>query len=159
MIRKTGVLYACKIVIEAAIRYMKRYAKAYLGAAKTEEDPVRSEELREIAEIIDKVSTEKPETFREAIQLVWLTHLITNTGLGSALSFAKFDQYMYPFYRRDIELGRITFDEARDLVCMLYLKCNGPDAYCTEYGFRRIRCQRWHANEFTKVLPCRSQGH
>ncbi|MGI6039850.1 MAG: pyruvate formate lyase [Clostridiales bacterium] len=144
---------ACKIVIEAAIRYMKRYAKAYLGAAKTEEDPVRSEELREIAEIIDKVSTEKPETFREAIQLVWLTHLIANTGLGSALSFAKFDQYMYPFYRRDIELGRITFDEARDLVCMLYLKCNEPKMRTVQsmaLGGLDAKGEST-ANEFTKV--------
>ncbi|MDR2530449.1 MAG: hypothetical protein LBC65_02775, partial [Oscillospiraceae bacterium] len=117
---------SCKIVIEASIRYMKRYAKAYADAAKSEPDAKRSEELREISMIIDRVSTEKPETFREAIQLAWLSHLIANTGLGAALSFAKFDQYMYPFYARDIELGRTTFEEARDLVAMLYLKCNEP---------------------------------
>jgi len=117
---------SCKIAIEASIRYMKRYADAYADAAATEKDSVRAAELREIATIIEKVSTEKPETFREAIQLAWLSHLIANTGLGSALSFAKFDQYMYPFYKRDIELGRTTFEEARDLVSMLYLKCNEP---------------------------------
>ncbi|MGI6576865.1 MAG: pyruvate formate lyase family protein [Eubacteriales bacterium] len=144
---------ACKIVIEAAIRYMKRYARAYADAAETEPDAERAEELREIASIIDKVSTEKPETFREAIQLVWLTHLIANTGLGSALSFAKFDQYMYPFYKRDIELGRITFEQARDLVCMLYLKCNEPKMRTVQsmaLGGLNAKGEST-ANEFTKV--------
>jgi len=144
---------ACKIVIEAAIRYMKRYARAYADAAEAEQDAERARELREIAAVIDKVSTEKPETFREAIQLVWLTHLIANTGLGSALSFAKFDQYMYPFYKRDIEAGRITFEEARDLVCMLYLKCNEPKMRTVQsmaLGGLNARGEST-ANDFTKV--------
>jgi formate C-acetyltransferase len=144
---------SCKIVIEASIRYMKNYAKAYADAARDEKDAGRAEELREISLIIGKVSTEKPETFREAIQLAWLSHLIANTGLGAALSFAKFDQYMYPFYKRDIDEGRTSFEEARDLVCMLYLKCNEPKMRTVQsMALAGLNAKgESTANDFTKV--------
>ncbi|MDR0819261.1 MAG: hypothetical protein LBN43_06795 [Oscillospiraceae bacterium] len=132
---------------------MKNYAKAYADAAKTEKDSERAEELREISLIIEKVSTDKPETFREAIQLAWLSHLIANTGLGAALSFAKFDQYMFPFYQRDIENGLTTFEEARDLVAMLYLKCNEPKMRTVQsMALAGLDANgESTANEFTKV--------
>jgi formate C-acetyltransferase len=116
----------CAIAIRAAIRYIKRYAEAYRLAAASEPDPARTAELTDISEILNKIATEKPDTFREAIQLVWISHLIANTALGSALSFARFDQYLYPFYARDIARGSITFEEAKELVCCLYLKVNEP---------------------------------
>ncbi|MEI3526472.1 MAG: pyruvate formate lyase family protein [Eubacteriales bacterium] len=53
----------------------------------------------------EEVSTEKPDTFVEALELVWLTQLIGNLEGGSALSLARFDQYMYPFYEKDMEEG------------------------------------------------------
>ncbi len=143
----------CKIAINAAIRYIRRYAQTYLDASKNEKDPERAAELVQISDILNKVSTEKPDSFREAIQLVWITHLIANTALGSALSFARFDQYLYPFYIRDIERGAITFDEAKELVCCLFLKVNEPKMRTVQSMVLAGTTPdgRDGANEFTRV--------
>lgn len=79
-----------------------------------------------MARIMKKVSTEKPDTFVEALELVWLTQLIGNLEGGSALSLARFDQYMYPFYEKDMEEGRLTEEKAFEWMCALYLKLNEP---------------------------------
>lgn len=117
---------ATKIAIEAAIRYIKRYAGVYQIAAGNESDRGRAAELEEIASMLERVSTGKATSFREAMQLVWITHIIANTALGSALSFARFDQYMYPFYKADREAGKITEDEACELIAHMFIKVNEP---------------------------------
>jgi pyruvate-formate lyase len=76
--------------------------------------------------ICRKIAAQPPETFREALQLLWLVHVIANIGGGSALSFARFDQYMVPFYRRDTERGALTRDEAKMLLSCMWHKVNEP---------------------------------
>ena len=118
---------SAKISIEAAIRYIYRYADTVLkesSSPDTEES--RAKELREMADVIQKIAEGKPETFREAMQLMWMVHIIANTGGGSALSFARFDQYMYPFYERDIEKGIMTREEAAEIISCMWLKVNEP---------------------------------
>ena len=117
---------AASLSIEAAIRYIRRYADAYQCAAAAEADAVRTAELRGIADRLSTVSTQGASSFREAMQLMWITHIIANTALGSALSFARFDQYMYPFYSMDREKGIISDDEVRELIAHMILKVNEP---------------------------------
>jgi len=117
---------AAKISVEAAMRYIQRYADVYLKAAEGTSDTARAAELREIAGILRTVATERASNFREAMQLMWITHIIANTALGSALSFARFDQYMLPFYRADRQAGTITDDQARELIAHMILKVNEP---------------------------------
>ena len=94
------------------------------AAAPAESD--RAGELRRIADMLDRVSTEKAAGFREAMQLMWITHIIANTNLGSALSFGRFDQYMRPFYEADRDAGLITEGEARELIAHMIVKINEP---------------------------------
>ena len=116
-----------RIAIEAAIRFVERYADTLLAYRDWPGvDGTRARELTEMAGVCRKVAAQPPETFREAIQLVWLVHLIANIGDGAALSFARFDQYLYPFYARDIERGALTREEAKALVSCLWLKVNEP---------------------------------
>ena len=117
---------AVKISLEAVIRYIKRYSMEYSKAAVAEKDPERAAELDDIAKILEKVSLEKAGSFREAMQLVWITHIIASVNMGSALSFARFDQYMYPFYKVDKEKNKITREEARELIAHMILKINEP---------------------------------
>jgi formate C-acetyltransferase len=117
---------AARISVQAAIRYIKRYAAAYREAAETERDAGRARELTVIAETLEKVAVEKADSFREAMQLMWITHIIANTALGSALSFGRFDQYMYPFYKTDMASGAITSGEVQALLCCMMLKVNEP---------------------------------
>ena len=117
---------SCKIVMEGVSAFIRRYAAAAAEAAKHTECPTRRAELEAMSKVMEKVSTGKPETFTEAIELVWLFQLIGNLFGGSALSLSRFDQYMYPFYRHDIETGAITLERVRELICSLYLKLNEP---------------------------------
>ena len=117
---------AARISVLAAIRYIRRYAAAYRKAAENESDAGRAGELAAIAETLEKVSVEKADSFREAMQLMWITHIIANTSLGSALSFGRIDQYMYPFYAADMASGAISAGEVRDLLCCMMLKVNEP---------------------------------
>lgn len=78
-------------------------------------------ELLEISRICDKISMNKPDTLHEALQLVWLIHLSFLYENRYAMALGRFDQYLYPFYKNDIDNGFITNDEAVDLIaCTLY---------------------------------------
>lgn len=116
----------CKIVMEAVSDYIHRYAEKAAAKAEETQDSTRREELRQMAAVMEKISTQKPETFTEAIELVWMIQLIGNIFGGSALSLSRFDQYMYPFYKHDIEAGTITVGRVRELICSLYMKLNEP---------------------------------
>lgn len=117
------------ITIDAVIGFFKRYAQTArdLAASGTVSER-RSRELLEMAEVTEKVSHDKPETFRQALQLVWLMYLISNiqTPIGSCNSYARFDQYMGPFYQADLEAGRITEEEALLYIGNLFCKINEP---------------------------------
>lgn len=81
-------------------------------------DPVRRRELDEIARICAKVPLKPAETLQEALQSLWITHMaVCLEGLNSAVSFGRIDQYLYPFYRADIQAGRIDREKALELLC------------------------------------------
>lgn len=114
-----SVIIACEGIITIAHRYA---AKAREMAA-AEKDPVRKEELLHIAANCDYVPENPPRTFYEAIQFVWFTQwggIISENPLS--LNPGRFDQYMYPFYKADLEAGRITEDEAQELIEALWIK-------------------------------------
>jgi formate C-acetyltransferase len=116
-----------RIAMRAAIDFIGRYAHTLRERAQDPDvSDARSSELREMADVLQKVSTERPETFREGVQLVWILHIIANIGGGSAMSFARFDEYMGPLYEADREAGRISEDQARELLACVWLKVNEP---------------------------------
>ncbi|MGD2174325.1 MAG: pyruvate formate lyase family protein [Candidatus Brocadiaceae bacterium] len=118
---------ASGIAVDAAIRFIERYADTLLREAEQgSAGDGRAEELREMAGVCRKVATGQPETFREALQLLWLVHVAANVGGGSALSFARFDQYMWPFYERDRAAGTLTREQAKTLLSCMWLKVNEP---------------------------------
>lgn len=108
------------IVFEAWVRFANRYADLAERMAQGEEDPVRKAELLEMARICRKVPYEPAETFREAMQSFWFTFLMVCPSPTSTAG--RFDQYMYPFYRRDIDEGRITDDEVLELLEIMRCK-------------------------------------
>ncbi len=118
---------SARIALEAAIAFIRRYAGILLAVSERPgTDAARAQELREMAAVCRKVADGAPETFREALQLLWLVHVIANIGGGSALSFARFDQYMHPFYKKDLDDGTITREEAKALLSCMWLKVNEP---------------------------------
>jgi len=122
---KRGPIYdAVRIVCEGLLDFSGRLAQEADRMAGDEKDPIRYLELREIARICRKVPAVPAETFQEALQSLWLTHMaICLESLNSAISFGRVDQYLYPYYRRDLEDGRITPDAARELLLCFTAKC------------------------------------
>ena len=102
------------IVFEAWVRFAHRYADLCDALAAEEKDPVRAGELREMARICRKVPEYPAETFREALQSFWFTFLMVCPSPTSTAG--RFDQYMYPYYRKDIDEGRITDGEVLELL-------------------------------------------
>ena len=114
---------AVLIVLDAVRRFAERYSVLAAEMAEREMDPVRQAELREMSRICAKVPYEPADSFREAVQSVWFIQLILQIeSNGHSLSYGRFDQYMYPYYKADIESGRITEDEALELLTCLWIK-------------------------------------
>ncbi len=116
---------AALIAIDAAIRFARRYADR-LDREAGGEAGQRQRELTEMAAVCRRVADRAPGTFREALQLLWLVHVAANIDGGSALSFARLDQYLHAFYRRDLDEGVLTRDDAFELLACMWLKVNEP---------------------------------
>lgn len=113
------------IAVRAVIRFIERYAVS-LELEKETADIKRATELQEMADICRKIAKKKPASFREGLQLVWMLHVIGNLAGGSALSFARFDQYMHCLYEDDLNKGVITRQDAAQLLSCVWLKINEP---------------------------------
>ena len=119
-VEKRNFWEATIIVFEAWVRFANRYAVLCDKLADEEKDAKRAAELREMARICRKVPNEPAETFREAMQSFWFTFLMVCPSPTS--SAGRFDQYMYPFYRKDIDEGRITDEEVLELLEIMRVK-------------------------------------
>ena len=109
------------IVFEAWVRFANRYADLAEKMAAEEKDEKRAAELKEMARICRKVPYEPADSFREALQSFWFTFLMCCPS--PTTSAGRFDQYMYPFYKKDIEAGIITDDEVLELLEIMRCKC------------------------------------
>ncbi|MFQ5999995.1 MAG: formate C-acetyltransferase/glycerol dehydratase family glycyl radical enzyme, partial [Candidatus Bathyarchaeia archaeon] len=110
---------------EAVINYAHRYAQKAMEMAKEEKDPTRKEELTKIAEISKRVPAKPPRNFHEALQFVWFTQVaLHQENYEQAISMGRIDQYLYPYYKKDVEAGILDFEKAVELVGCLWIKTN-----------------------------------
>jgi len=124
-LKKIHLLQAMSLCCDAAIRFAERYAEEAERLAAAESDPDRCAELERIAEICRWVPAHPARTFQEALQSFWYVHLILNLETNSyAIGPGRFDQYMYPYYRADIDAGRLTRAQASELLACLWIKFN-----------------------------------
>lgn len=114
---------AVLIVLKAVRNFANRYSVLAKDLAEKELNQKRKIELLEISRICSKVPYEPAETFQEAVQSVWFIQLILQIeSNGHSLSYGRFDQYMYPYYNRDIKNGTIKESEALELLTCLWIK-------------------------------------
>ncbi len=114
---------AVLIVLEAVRNFANRYSVLAKDLAEKELNQERKIELLEISRICSKVPYEPAETFQEAVQSVWFIQLILQIeSNGHSLSYGRFDQYMYPYYNRDIKNDTIKESEALELLTCLWIK-------------------------------------
>ena len=124
-LKKYQFYKAARITLDAACRFAERYAGFAETLAEAERDSNRKEELQKIAATCRKVPAGPAGTFFEALQsiyFVWMVIMLEGWGHGN--SFGRPDQYLYYFYKKDMAEGRLTVDEARELIGLLYIKAN-----------------------------------
>jgi len=118
--KQAAFLRSIIIVLDALRDFALRYLSLAAQKAEAETDPGRKEELQKISEVCRNITERPPETFHEALQIHWLTHLANHTQ--GAHQMGRFDQYMWPFLEGDLEAGRLTEEEARELLDSLWFK-------------------------------------
>ena len=127
---KQEELKAMRISAEGIIRFAERYAKKARKLAQVEADIQRKTELEDIAEICSFVPSHAPRNFREALQAYWFVHLgvITELNTWDALSPGRLDQHLLPFYKKGLEEGTLTEEQARELLQCFWVKFNNQPA-------------------------------
>jgi formate C-acetyltransferase len=121
-LKKIPFLEGVVLAMDAAADIGKAYAARARELAGTEKDAERRSELLEIAEVCDWVPANPARTLREAMQsyyFAWLTLLWEGWG-----SQGRADQYLYPYYEKDVREGRLTREQAQELIDCYIIKLN-----------------------------------
>lgn len=121
---KMEELKAMDICCDAVIILGERYHEMAVEKAAAETDPKRKAELEQIAKNLEVVPAHKPQTFWQAIQLYWFTHLAVTTELNpwDAFSPGRLDQHLNPYYEADVEAGILDDEHALELLECLWVK-------------------------------------
>ena len=123
--KKSRFLEAVMISCDAAIEYARRYARLALKEAEECTDSVRKRELLQIAQNCANVPEKGATGFYEACQSFWFVQqLLQIESSGHSISPGRFDQYMYPYYQKDMESGKITREFAQELMDCIWVKLN-----------------------------------
>ncbi len=142
-LHKSYFYRAVLIAIEAIATFAARYAELAEKLAATEKDETRRRELTRMSNALRRVPIEPASTFYEAIQGVWLVHLALQIeSNGHSLSYGRMDQFLNPYYERDMKAGLISEDEVLELMTNLWLKT---------YAINKIR--PWSHTRFSAGSP------
>ena len=134
---KKPFLQAISIVSDAIITWAKRHAVLAQAIADAEKDPQRKKELQTIADICRRMPEHPATTFHEAVQSQWFTQMFSRLEqkTGTIISNGRMDQYLYPYYERDLENGTLTEESALELVeCMWVGMAQFIDLYISPTG-------------------------
>lgn len=116
---------ASVIALEALLSFADRYADLAMSMADAATDVKKREELYRIAEICRNVPRRPAQTFREAFQSYWFAYLaLVFDDSGIEIPFGRLDQILWPYYRDDLAAGRLTEDEATELVEAFFIKAS-----------------------------------
>ena len=116
---------AVVIAMNAALSYIKRFGELADRQAKEERDEKRRKELLVIKEMCTHLMEGKAESFYEAVETVYLTHLLMMIeSNGHSFSFGRFDQYIYPYYQADLEAGILTKEKALEIITHFFIMTN-----------------------------------
>ena len=128
--QKREQLKAMAIAADGLILFAERHANALKELASKETDTARKRELQEMAAICEHVPAKAPETFHQALQHYWFVHLgvISEYNTWDSFNPGRLDRHLLPFYRRDIDLGILTEERARELLQAFWVKFNNQPA-------------------------------
>jgi pyruvate formate-lyase/glycerol dehydratase family glycyl radical enzyme len=119
---KSDFYEAMHITLEGIRKLILRYSEKAAEVARQEKGEVK-ERFDQMSKDLFHISGSAPETFRQAIQLAWFIHMISDCD-----SFGRFDQYLFPFFKTDIACGRLDMEEALELIEGFWIKIDEDGA-------------------------------
>jgi formate C-acetyltransferase len=115
------------IMLKASKKYILRYAKLAKDKSLVEKNSKRKQELEIMAENCFTIAGGTPKTFWQALQLFnFATTLILIEGNGHSISYGRVDQWLFPYYKKDMKKGNLTKEFALELIEVQYVKMNNP---------------------------------
>jgi len=121
--RKKTFYESVVICAEAVITFAERYSRLAAEMAESAVSEERARELREIAEVTSQVPAKPAHTFREALQSFWFTYLaLMQLDYSPEIPVCRLDQYLYPYYKRDMKDGALSPEAAAELIGELFIK-------------------------------------
>ncbi len=127
---KKEELTAMKISAQALISFAKRHVEELNNLALSESNTQRKSELKQMAEICQRIPANAPRTFWEALQYYWFVHVgvITETNPWDSFNPGRLDQHLYPFYKKQRDAGELTKEQATELLQAFWVKFNNHPA-------------------------------
>ena len=127
---KEQELMGMSLAIDAVLTLAKRYSDCLTQRAANEQDAVRRQELETLSAVCKHVPAYAPRTFHEALQAYWFVHLavITELNVWDSYNPGRLDQHLYPFYKRELEAGTLTEEQAKELLQCFWVKFNNQPA-------------------------------
>jgi len=123
--KRSHFLKAVIMSCDATVEYAERYADLAEEMASTESDAVRKQELLQISRNCRNVPANGANGFYEACQSFWFIQMLIQTeSSGHSISPGRFDQYMYPYFKKDYDAGKLTLDFAQELMDCIWVKLN-----------------------------------
>ncbi len=134
---KLPFLQALITVSDAIVLWANRHADLAEHLAQSESEPARKSELLQIAAVARRVPAYPAESFREAVQSQWFVQMFSRIEqkTGTVISNGRMDQYLYPYYKKDIDAGILTDQQAQELLeCEWVAMSQFVDLYLSETG-------------------------
>ena len=129
---------AVSISLTGVLTYIHRFGPYLRAKASVCEDPRRKEELLAMALMADTLMEQGARSFHEGCETAYLIHMLQMIeSNGHSFCYGRFDQYMYDLYRSDIEQGRITEDQALEIVTHMFIMNSGNNKV-RPYGHTRF---------------------
>ena len=127
---KEQELKAMEIAADALILFAERHAEKARELAEVEKNPQRKKELEKITAVCSHVPAHPPRDFWEALQMYWFVHLgvIIELNVWDSFNPGRLDQHLYPFYKKDLEEGKLTKEFAKELLECFWIKFNNHPA-------------------------------
>lgn len=122
--KRAKYLHGLEMICESNIRYIQRYAALAQDSADKTDDLLEKERFMNIKECCENIATKPPQSYVEAVQWIYFAVLF-DRSVGHGNGYGRIDLYLIDFYKKDMAAGIITREEARELVCEIYMKLRG----------------------------------
>ena len=111
---------AVEMVYQATIELAKRFS--HLARRMIPDFPAHEPRLRAIADACDRVPAHSPQTFYETLQFIWFMQIMIEIEGESPMSLGHFDRMLFPYYQADMDSGRLTREQAKELIKFFWFK-------------------------------------